>query len=152
MPSWRAAWRARILNKVLALDVGTVRVGVAVSDPSRTIAQPLQVLQRRRRPHPLIAQLVAEHEVGQIVVGRPLTLSGVAGPAVRATEAFVAELGPFIQIPIVWWDERLTTVAAERAMLEGNVRRQDRRQSIDKVAAALLLQSYLDAQGRPQLS
>lgn len=127
-----------------------MRIGVAVSDPSQTIAQPLQVVQRRRRPGEAIAALIRVHEVGQIVIGRPLTLAGLAGPAVQATEAFVAELAPHIQIPWVWWDERLTTVAAERAMIEGGMRRLERRQSIDKVAAALLLQSYLDAHTRPQ--
>ena len=110
-------------------------------------AQPLEVIDRRRGdPFARIAALVATYEVTGIVVGQPLQLSGQAGLAVQASEVFVASLQKYVTIDIKWWDERLTTAAAERAMIAGGVRRADRRGTIDKVAAALILQSYLDAQ------
>ena len=126
--------------------MGSVRIGVALSDPTGSFAQPFEVVHRHKTdPFTRIAELVDAYEVASIVVGRPLQLNGRAGLAVDAVETFVASLRKQVQVPLVWWDERLTTAAAERAMIEGGVRRQDRRQSIDKVAAALILQGYLDA-------
>ena len=133
-------------GRLLAVDVGSVRVGIALSDPTATIAQPLTVIDCRREDvFARIHSLVAEHDVQHIVVGRPVTMAGVAGLAVQAVDAFVAQLRLHIQVPITFWDERLSTKAAERAMIEGNVRRDRRRGSIDKVAAALILQGFLDA-------
>jgi putative Holliday junction resolvase len=135
------------VKRILALDVGSVRIGVALSDPMGIIAQPLEVIDRRRgQALARIAELVASYEVSGVVVGKPLTLRGEAGLAVEAIDAFVAELSEAVEVPITWWDERLSTAQAERAMIAGGVRRGDRRQRIDKVAAALILQSYLDAQ------
>lgn len=132
--------------KILGIDVGSVRIGVALSDPLGLTAQPFAVLDRRRcDPIARIVELVREHEVTRIVVGWPLTLAGAAGLATQAVEAFVGELASRLEVPIERWDERLTTAAAERAMLEAGARRAKRRESIDKVAAALILQSYLDA-------
>lgn len=134
--------------RILGIDVGSVRVGIALSDPLGITAQPLEVIDRRRQdPLQRIAALVQEHEVQRIVVGRPLRLDGGAGPAVAQSEEFVASLAKVLGegVPISWWDERLTTRVAERAMIQDGVRRENRRQSIDKVAAALILQSYLDA-------
>mgnify|MGYP006271384871 CR=1 FL=1 len=111
-------------------------------------AQPLTVIDRRRTaPVPEIARLAQEHDVERIVVGRPLQLDGEAGLAVESAEAFVQQMQNALQTPIVWWDERLSTAQAERTMIAGGARRRTRRQNIDKVAAALILQSYLDAQG-----
>ncbi len=127
--------------------MGSVRIGVALSDPTGSFAQPFEVVHRRKVDACIrIAELVRDYEVATIVMGRPLQLNGRAGLAVDAVESFAASLCIHVQVPLVWWDERLTTAAAERAMIEGGVRRQARRQSIDKVAAALILQGYLDAQ------
>ena len=132
--------------RFLGLDVGSVRIGVSLSDPTATFAQPHEVIIRRRtEPVARIAELVMDYEVHRIVVGRPLRLSGEDGPAVQAIESFVGALQEKIVTPVEWWDERLTTPAAERIMIEDGVRRQRRRANIDKVAAALILQSYLDA-------
>jgi putative Holliday junction resolvase len=128
--------------------VGTVRVGIALSDPLGMIAQPFEVIERKKTdPFARIAALVAEQEVTRIVVGYPLTLAGEVGPAAVSVDAFIAELERAVTVPIERWDERLTTAAAQRSMIEGGVRREKRRAGIDKVAAALLLQSYMDAKG-----
>jgi len=133
--------------RILGLDVGSVRVGVALSDPLGMTAQPLEVIQRRKvDAFARIAELVAEHEVQRVVVGNPLRLDGDVGPAAEAIGAFIEALRERLEVPVEAWDERLSTAQAERAMIGGGVRREDRRQSIDKVAAALILQSYLDAQ------
>jgi putative Holliday junction resolvase len=134
--------------RILGLDVGTVRVGVAISDPLGMTAQPLEVIDRRKTDLiGRILELVSEHEVQQIVVGKPLQLDGKEGLAVGAVDALVRNLAQRAEVPIEMWDERLSTAQAERAMIDGGVRRQERRQKIDKVAAALILQSYLDARG-----
>lgn len=134
------------MKRILAVDVGSVRVGLALSDPLGITAQPLEVIERRRtEPFARIAELVREYEVERIIVGRPLRLDGSAGPAVQAVEQFAAELAKRVEVPIEMWDERLSTAQAERVMIAGGARRDRRRQAIDKIAAALILQSYLDA-------
>ena len=134
--------------RVLGLDVGSVRVGVALSDPLGMTAQPLEVIERRKRdPFARVAELVAENEVQRIVVGMPLRLDGSSGPAVEAIEKFIDELRAAVSVPIETWDERLSTAQAQRSMIAGGVRRKQRKERIDKVAAALILQSFLDAQG-----
>ncbi len=134
------------MTRILGIDVGTVRIGVALSDPLGLTAQPHEVILRKKvDPFARIAALVAEHEVERVVVGYPLQLDGEVGPAARSVDAFIAELEKGVHVPVERWDERLTTAAAERSMIEGGARRERRRESIDKVAAALLLQSYLDA-------
>jgi putative holliday junction resolvase len=136
--------------RVLGLDVGSVRIGVALSDPLGITAQPLEVIERKRvDPFGRIASLVAEHEVTSIVVGWPLRLDGTEGPAVESVRQFVDELGSKVSVPIERWDERLSTAEAERIMLQGGARRVQRKAGIDKLAAALILQSYLDAKRRP---
>jgi len=132
--------------RTLGVDVGTVRVGIALSDPLGYTAQPLEVILRKKTdPFARIAALVAEREVTLIVVGYPLTLAGEVGPSAQSVDAFITELATKVTVPIERWDERLTTAAAERSMIEGGARRTERRASIDKIAAALLLQSYMDA-------
>lgn len=134
------------MDRVLALDVGRVRIGVAMSDPMGMIAQPFEVIDRRKtKALERIAELVEEYEVTTLVVGRPLTLSGDNGLAVEATEAFVGALAKLVSLPVQWCDERLSTAQAQRLMIDGGVRRDKRRNQIDKVAAALILQSYLDS-------
>lgn len=131
--------------RTMALDVGTVRIGVALSCPLGMFAQPLEVVARRGDAAARIVALAIEHEVAQVLVGRPLRLDGTDGPAVVATESFMGHLGPKLPCPWTWVDERLSTRAAERDMIALGTRRKARRQSVDKVAAAIILQGYLDA-------
>jgi putative holliday junction resolvase len=138
-----------IVIRVLGLDVGSVRVGVALSDPLGLTAQPLEVIDRKKSdPFARIAALVDEHGVQTIVVGKPLTLSGAEGQAVHDVDAFVKRLQRSVTVPVEGWDERLSTAQAQRVMIAGGARREKRKQAIDKVAAALILQSYLDAHPR----
>ena len=136
--------------RVLALDLGTARIGLALSDPLGVTAQPSGKLDRRALKRDLgsIVDLVREHEVATVVIGHPLLMSGEAGTRAKDAEAFAAKLRDAVPCPVVLWDERLTTVQATRALLEGDVRRSRRREVVDAAAATLLLQSWLDA--RPQ--
>ena len=133
----------------MALDYGDRRIGVALSDPLGVSAQPLMTLERRSREIDFerLAALVAEHDVIRIVVGMPLGMDGSRGERVRLTEVFMERLRRATGRPVEAWDERLTTVQAERALLEGDVSRRRRRGVIDQVAAVILLQSWLDARG-----
>jgi putative Holliday junction resolvase len=134
--------------RALGLDLGSKRIGVAVSDRSGTIASPLTVLQRsgsRRTDHERIAALVREEEAEVVVVGMPRSLSGAQGPAARAATAEIAALASVVDVPVETSDERFTTVTANRALAESGVRGPARRQVVDKVAAAVILQSWLDA-------
>ena len=136
--------------RVLALDLGSKRIGVAISDLTGTVASPLTVIARsgsRRHDHEHIAGLVAREEADLVVVGLPITLSGQLGPAARAARSEAEALATLIDVPIETFDERLTTVTAQRALTEAGVRGRAGRQIIDKVAAAVLLQAYLDHRG-----
>jgi putative holliday junction resolvase len=139
-----------LAGRALGVDLGSVRIGLALSDPTRTVASPLSVLRRSRdhgTDHRAIADIAGEHEVTTIVVGLPLSLSGAKGPAARAAVAEIEELrlvvGP--SIAVVAHDERLTTVTAERSLDEARVRRADRAAVVDKIAAAVMLQSWLES-------
>ena len=134
--------------RILGLDIGTRRIGVALSDGSEMIASPLTMIEAHPRDKAIkaIAELVEEHGVGKLVIGLPLELSGDAGRAVRRTRRFVTKLQKSIDLPVEEWDERMSSVAAERALLEGDVSRAGRKEKIDMVAAAIILQNYLDAQ------
>jgi putative pre-16S rRNA nuclease len=135
--------------RILAIDPGTVRLGLAISDPSGTIAQPLSVLARRSPGEDLkaLAALVEQHEVGLIVIGLPRTMNGRLEAAAEQAQAFGAEVARATGRPVAYWDERLTTVAAERYLIEQGKRRRRRRQEVDRMAATLLLQGYLDYRG-----
>jgi putative Holliday junction resolvase len=125
-----------------------VRVGLALSDPTGIIAQPLQVVDARN-VDALFAELRAiasERQVGELVVGLPLRLDGEEGPAAAAARAFAERLGAALKLPVTLWDERLSTAGADRAMLDSDLSRAQRRKRRDKVAAQIFLQSYLDAQ------
>ena len=136
--------------RVLAIDPGTVRIGLAISDPSGTIAQPLSVLRRRSESEDLkaINDLVREHDVDQIVVGLPRMMDGRLEAAALDAQTFGERVGRATGRPVAYWDERLTTVAAERYLIEQGKRRGKRRQEVDRMAAALMLQGYLDYQRR----
>jgi putative Holliday junction resolvase len=138
---------------VLGLDLGSRRVGVAISDADRTVATPVTVVARvrdRAREHRAIADLVAEWEAVLVVVGLPYTLRGDIGPAAEAAVAEAAELRAALPVPVETYDERLTTVTAERSLMQQGMRADARRRVVDKVAAAVMLQAWLDrnASGR----
>jgi len=133
-------------GRVLGLDPGERRIGVALSDPTGIIAQPLEVIDREvADPVETVKRLVREHEVVTVVIGLPVSLSGGEGPAAKAARAFGATMSAALDIEVVYQDERFTTVTAEEALIEGGVRRDRRRQVRDMVAAAVMLQAYLDA-------
>ena len=134
-------------GRVLALDVGTRRLGVAVSDPTGTVASPLATVPRRTPAEDArtIAALADEQAATTVVVGLPVTLAGAEGPAAKAVRAYLAELAPLLPgLAFELVDERLSTVAAERALVGGGVRRRARRQVVDQVAASVFLQTWLD--------
>lgn len=137
--------------RVLGLDLGTRRLGVALTDATGTIASPFEVLQRsgdRRRDHERVRGLVVETEAVLVVVGLPLSLSGRVGPAAAAALAEVDELRAALPVPVETYDERLTTVTADRSLQALRMKGHARRRVVDKVAAAVMLQSWLD--GRTQ--
>ena len=136
--------------RVLALDLGTKRIGVAVSDPGRILASPHSVLARGRThadDHRAVAAIVEELGVERVVVGLPLALDGSTGLAAQAALAEVDELAAALPVPVETWDERLTTVAADRSMVARGMKAPARRKVVDQVAAAVLLQSWLDRNG-----
>ena len=123
-------------------------MGLALSDPLRITGQPMGRLPRRALKDDLSAliEIIREHAVETVVVGHPLLMSGIAGERALDAQLFAERLRAEVSCPVVLWDERLTTVQVERALIEGNVSRKNRRDVIDSAAAALLLQSWLDAQ------
>ena len=134
--------------RALGIDLGSKRIGIAVSDRSGTIASPLTVLQRSgssRRDHQAIAALVAEEEAELVVVGLPLNMNGTIGPAAKAAVTEADALATVVGVPVITFDERRTTVTADRALMEANIGARDRRKYVDKVAAAVMLQTWLDS-------
>jgi putative Holliday junction resolvase len=138
------------VGRVLAIDLGTKTLGLALSDEGRTIAQPLRTLRRvgPRKDVEAVVRVVEEWEVDQVVLGDPRNMDGSPGKLSEEVERFADALAETAGLAVDLWDERLTTVAAERALLEGNVRRGRRRKVIDQVAASLILQGWLDRVGR----
>jgi len=136
--------------RALGIDLGSKRIGIAVSDRSGTIASPLTVLQRSgspRRDHEAIRALVQEEEAELLVVGLPLNMNGSSGPQAKAAEKEAQALATVVGVPVIMFDERRTTVTADRALMEANISARDRRKYVDKVAAAVLLQTWLDSRG-----
>jgi putative Holliday junction resolvase len=133
--------------RILALDHGTKRIGVAVSDELKMIAQPLEFIPAEPFADFLqrLKELLHEKQVELLIVGLPRNMNGSYGPAALKVQDFVAALRNAITVPIQTWDERLTTTQANRLLLQGNVRRQKRKEKVDQMAAAILLQSYLDS-------
>ena len=136
--------------RILALDHGTKRVGLAISDETGTIAQPLKFLpaEPAAKFFDLLKSIVAERKVEEIVVGIPRNMNGTYGPAAEKARAFVAALQQVLTMPVHTWDERLTTVQAHRVLIETGMRREQRKVRVDQTAAAILLQSYLDRASR----
>ena len=133
--------------RIMALDHGTRRIGVAVSDETKTIATPMEFIPAESMGQVVerLQQILREKEIELILIGMPRNMDGSYGPATEKVKEFIAALQPHITTPIKTWDERLTSVMANRALLQGNVRRDQRKQKVDKMAAAILLQSYLDS-------
>ena len=133
--------------RALGIDLGSKRIGVATSDRSGTIATPLTVLKRsdsRDSDYRAIADLVIEYEIECVVVGLPLHMNGTQGDAAKSAVAEVQQLTSVLSVPVLTFDERRTTVTADNILMEQNMNAQERRKVIDKVAAAVMLQSWLD--------
>jgi putative holliday junction resolvase len=134
--------------RTFGLDYGTKTIGVAVSDGLGLTAQTVTTVRRASLKADLaeLSRLVKEHEVTRIVLGLPLNMNGTEGPRAEASRKFAEVLGQALGLPVVLWDERLSTVAAQRTLLEADVRREKRREVIDQLAAQFILQGWLDAQ------
>jgi putative Holliday junction resolvase len=132
--------------RILAIDHGTKRIGIAVSDELKMIAQPLEFIPAEPFAGFLarLTELLRDKEVELVLVGMPRNMDGSYGPAALRTQDFVAALKGAITVPIKTWDERLTSVQANRFLIQGGVRRKQRKEKVDQTAAAILLQSYLD--------
>jgi putative holliday junction resolvase len=136
-------------GRILAVDLGTVRTGLACSDPDQIVASPIETLATPPDDDDLItaiAAVVAEREAAGVVVGYPRTLAGREGSAARRAREVAEALRSRIAGPVVLWDERFTTTEAERVMLAQDASRRERRQAVDRVAASILLQTVLEAQ------
>jgi putative Holliday junction resolvase len=135
--------------RILALDHGTRRIGVAVSDETQLLATPLEYIPAEPFADFLkrLRELLHEKQVELILVGLPRNMDGTYGPAALKVEAFIAALKGALTVPIQTWDERLTSVQANRILIAGGVRRDKRKEKVDKMAAAILLQSFLDSRG-----
>lgn len=132
------------MARILGIDPGERRIGVAVSDPSGTIASPHSFVDVATDIIASIRRLCEEYDIDTIVVGLPLRLDGGEGPAARRSRELGEKLTDGLDVPIEFWDERFTTVTAESALLEGNVSRTKRKGKRDQIAAAVMLQGYLD--------
>lgn len=132
--------------RILGIDLGDVRVGFALSDEMGYSAQPLQVLKKINEEQLLttVDGLIREYGVSEIVVGLPLNMNGTAGPRAVGARAFIETLKTRVALPVHEWDERLSTAFAERVLIEGDMRRNKRKQVVDKIAAAVILQGFLD--------
>jgi len=133
--------------KILGIDYGEKRIGLAVSDPSHTVAHSLKALERKgtRNYFKEIKSLVEENWVGRIVVGLPRNMDGSLGKKSKEVLDFVKELEKVVKVPVVTWDERLTTVSAERILREAELSREKRKTILDKLSACIILQSYLES-------
>ena len=133
--------------RVLALDVGDKRVGVAISDLTQILARSLKVIQRSSHQDDFaaVSLLVEEYEVERVVVGYPRSLDGTIGAQAEKVERYAEGLAKALDMPVLLWDERFSTVSAERLMREAGLRGKKKRERIDAVAAAVILQDYLDS-------
>lgn len=132
--------------RLLGLDVGDTTIGLALSDLTRAIATPLETISRSKFAKDVehLKSVIATHAVAGLVIGYPINMDGSHGPRTQSTRTFTANIGKAIALPMLLWDERLSTVAVERAMLEGDLSRRRRAQLVDKLAASYMLQGFLD--------
>ena len=131
---------------LLGLDPGTKTIGIAVSDSMHNIATPLKTVRRSKfaADAEQIVEVIKEYNGGGIILGLPLNMDGSEGPRVQSVRAFARNLSPIVKVPIVFWDERLSTIAVERTLLEADASRKRRAEVIDKMAAGFILQGALD--------
>lgn len=144
MPDFIAALPAR--GSLIGLDLGTKTIGVAASDGTRFVATPVETIRRTKFAQDmeaLKAMIAARTAVG-IVIGLPLNMDGSEGPRVQSARAFTANCGPYVDLPMVFWDERLSTVAVTKYLLEADATRKKRAEVVDRMAAAFILQGFLD--------
>ena len=132
--------------RLLGLDLGTKTIGMALSDVTRSVATPYRALRRSKftADAKAIATAIEENEVGALVIGLPINLDGSEGPRAQSTRAFARNLAPLIEVPILLWDERLSTAAVERHLIDAGASRKRRAEVIDRMAAAYILQGALD--------
>ncbi|MEI2384175.1 Holliday junction resolvase RuvX [Breoghania sp. JC706] len=133
-------------GRLIGIDLGTKTIGLGLSDGRRTIASPLETIRRTKftADADRLLALVDEHEVAGLVIGLPLNMDGSEGPRAQATRAFARNLAGRRPMPMTWWDERLSTVAVTRTLLEADTSRARRDAVVDKMAAAYILQGFLD--------
>jgi putative Holliday junction resolvase len=136
--------------RVMGVDLGTKTIGLALSDLGRRIASPLETIRRVKfgPDAARLLELAAKHQIGAFVVGLPLNMDGSEGPRAQATRAFLRNLAPLTEIPMATWDERLSTVAVTRTLIEADASRARRAELVDKMAAAYILQGALDRMNR----
>ena len=142
------------MARILSIDYGLKRIGVALSDPSHTIASPLttlQVDQKKGSALDQIKKLIAQHQIERIVIGLPLHLSGDESTLSSLVRTFSNTLEQTTSLPVVLWDERLTSKEVERILIQGKMKRKHRSHIIDRMSATLLLQNYLDCQKSQQI-
>lgn len=135
-----------MLGRMLGLDIGERRIGVAVSDEMGTIASPVGMIRRESDVVRELKEMIERYSAERLVIGLPVGLSGREGPQAATVREFVETLTDQIEVPIAWWDERLSTAVAERSLIAGGTRRDKRKGKVDAVAAAVILQGYLDHQ------
>lgn len=136
--------------RLLGLDLGTKTIGLALSDLERQIATPLETIQRVKfgLDAAALLKIAEKHQIAGLVIGLPLNMDGTEGPRVQSTRAFVRNLAPLTALPIVFWDERMSTLAVTRTLLDADASRAKRAAVVDKMAAAYILQGALDRLGR----
>ena len=137
-------------QRLIGLDVGAKTIGIAFSDVGRVVATPRETIRRRKfaQDAETLRRLIEANDVGGLVIGLPINMDGSEGPRCQSVRQFAANLLATIDIPVVFWDERLSTVAAERALIEADVSRKRRAEVVDKMAAAYILQGALDRMAR----
>ncbi|MCD1147174.1 Holliday junction resolvase RuvX [Peptoniphilus sp. KCTC 25270] len=135
------------MKRLMGLDIGDKTIGVAISDPLGIFAQGVMTIRREsnKKDYEILHQLILEHNIEKVVVGLPKNMNNTIGPQGEKTIKFSEKLKNKFRMEVVYQDERLTSVSAERVLIEGNVRRENRKKHIDKLAATLILQSYMDA-------
>jgi putative Holliday junction resolvase len=132
--------------RLIGLDVGTKTIGMALSDVTRSIATPYDTIRRTKftEDAKLLSQAIEANQVGAVVIGLPINLDGSEGPRAQSTRAFARNLAKHVDLPLVFWDERLSTAAVERRLIEADASRKRRAEVIDRMAAAYILQGALD--------
>lgn len=137
------------MSRIMGLDYGSKTVGVAISDPLLITAQGIEIIRReeenkRRKTYARIESLISEYDVDKIVLGYPKNMNNTEGERCEKVQGFKADLERRTGLEVVLWDERLTTVAADKAMIEAGIRRENRKDYVDEIAAVLILQGYLE--------